>query len=39
MGEFRNSRMQNIIAVAGFLAVILMVWFMYQNILTYIRTT
>jgi len=39
MGEYRNNTVQNIIAMAGFLAVILMVYFMYQNMLTYIRTT
>lgn len=39
MGAYRNNRVQNIIAIAGFLAIILMVYFMYQNMLTYIRTT
>jgi len=39
MGAHRNNWMQNIIAIAGFLAIILMVYFMYQNMLTYIRTT
>jgi Mn2+/Fe2+ NRAMP family transporter len=39
MGEYRNNLVQNIIAVAGFLVIILMVYFMYQNMLTYIRTT
>lgn len=39
MGDYRNNRMQNIIAIVGFLAIILMVYFMYQNMLTYIRTT
>ncbi len=39
MGEYRNNMVQNIIAVAGFLVIILMVYFMYQNMLTYIRTT
>jgi NRAMP (natural resistance-associated macrophage protein)-like metal ion transporter len=38
MGVYRNNRVQNIIALAGFLAIILMVYFMYQNMLTYIRT-
>jgi NRAMP (natural resistance-associated macrophage protein)-like metal ion transporter len=39
MGKYRNNLVQNIIAVAGFLAIILMVYFMYQNMLTYIRTS
>ena len=39
MGEYRNNIRQNIIAVAGFLVVSLMVYFMYQNIAAQIRTT
>ncbi len=39
MGEYRNNTMQNIIAVAGFLVVSIMVYFMYQNIAAQIRTT
>jgi len=39
MGKYRNKLWQNIIAVAGFLVIILMVYFMYQNMLSYIRTT
>ncbi len=39
MGKYRNNLGQNIIAVAGFLVIILMVYFMYQNMLSYIRTT
>ncbi len=39
MGKYRNNLLQNIIAVAGFLVVSLMVYFMYQNILAQIRTT
>jgi len=37
MGEHRNNIVQNIIAVIGFLVVILMVYFMYQNMATYIQ--
>ncbi len=39
MGEYRNNIRQNIIAVAGFIVVSLMVYFMYQNIAAQIRTT
>ncbi len=39
MGKYRNNLLQNIIAVIGFIVISLMVWFMYQNILTYIRTS
>jgi Mn2+/Fe2+ NRAMP family transporter len=39
MGEYRNNLRQNIIAVAGFLVVSLMVYFMYQNIAAQIRAT
>ncbi len=39
MGEYRNNTRQNIIAVAGFLVVSIMVYFMYQNIAAQIRTT
>jgi manganese transport protein len=39
MGGNRNNVLQNIIAVAGFLVVSLMVYFMYQNIAEQIRAT
>jgi NRAMP (natural resistance-associated macrophage protein)-like metal ion transporter len=39
MGEYKNNALQNIIAVAGFLVVSLMVYFMYQNIAAQLRTT
>jgi len=39
MGSQRNNLFQNIIAVTGFIVISLMVYFMYQNMLTYIRTT
>jgi NRAMP (natural resistance-associated macrophage protein)-like metal ion transporter len=39
MGNYRNNIRQNIIAVAGFLIVSLMVYFMYQNIVAQIRMT
>ncbi|MFO7670942.1 MAG: Nramp family divalent metal transporter [Bacteroidales bacterium] len=39
MGKYRNNLLQNIIAVAGFLVIILMVYFMYQNMVTSIRNT
>jgi len=39
MGSQRNNLFQNIIAVTGFIIISLMVYFMYQNMLTYIRTT
>ena len=39
MGAYRNNIRQNIIAVAGFLVVSLMVYFMYQNIVAQIRAT
>jgi manganese transport protein len=39
MGGYRNNIWQNIIAVAGFLVVSLMIYFMYQNIVAQIRTT
>lgn len=38
MGRHRNNLLQNIIAVTGFIVISLMVYFMYQNLLTYIRT-
>ena len=38
MGPDRNNLLQNIIALAGFIVISLMVYFMYQNLLTYIRT-
>ena len=38
MGKHRNNLFQNIIAVTGFLVISLMVYFMYQNLLTYIRS-
>ena len=37
MGAYRNNMWQNIIAVAGFLVVSIMVYFMYQNIVAQIR--
>jgi len=37
MGKYRNNIVQNIIAVIGFLVIILMVYFMYQNMATYIQ--
>jgi len=39
MGQHRNNLLQNIIAVTGFIVISLMVYFMYQNMVTYIRTT
>ena len=39
MGLQRNNLFQNIIAVTGFIVICLMVYFMYQNMVTYIRTT
>ncbi len=39
MGQYRNNLLQNIIAVTGFIVISLMVYFMYQNIVTYIQTT
>jgi manganese transport protein len=39
MGEYRNSAWQNIVALAGFLVVSLMVYFMYQNIAAQLRAT
>ena len=39
MGQYRNNLLQNIIAVTGFIVISLMVYFMYQNMVTYIRTT
>jgi len=39
MGTQRNNLFQNIIAVTGFIVISLMVYFMYQNLVTYIRTT
>lgn len=38
MGKHRNNIFQNIIAVTGFLVISLMVYFMYQNLLSYIRS-
>jgi Mn2+/Fe2+ NRAMP family transporter len=37
MGAYRNNPWQNMVAVAGFLVVSLMVYFMYQNIIAQIR--
>jgi manganese transport protein len=37
MGKYRNNIVQNIIAVIGFLVIILMVYYMYQNMATYIQ--
>ncbi|MFH0756399.1 MAG: Nramp family divalent metal transporter [Bacteroidota bacterium] len=39
MGKYRNNLAQNIIAVAGFLVIVLMVYFMYQNMVSFIRST
>ncbi len=39
MGKYKNNLLQNIIAVAGFIVIILMVYFMYQNMVTSIRNT
>ncbi len=39
MGKYRNNMLQNIIAVAGFVVVCLMVYFMYQNLLSYLAST
>jgi manganese transport protein len=39
MGKYRNNLLQNIIAVAGFLVVSLMVYFMYLNIAAQIPST
>jgi len=39
MGEHRNSTLQNIIAIIGFLVVILMVYFMSQSIIGYISSS
>ncbi len=39
MGNYRNNLWQNIIAVTGFIVISLMVYFMYQNMVAYIRTT
>ena len=38
MGEYRNKLHQNIIAIIGFLVIILMVYFMSQNMIGYIRS-
>lgn len=38
MGRYRNNLLQNIIAVTGFIVICLMVYFMYQNLLSYIRS-
>jgi len=37
MGSYRNNVLQNVIAVAGFVVVCLMVYFMYQNLVGYIQ--
>ena len=39
MGKYRNNLLQNIIAAAGFIVICLMVYFMYQNVVTYVRAT
>ncbi len=39
MGKYRNNTLQNIIAVIGFIVISLMVYFMYKNMVAYIRTT
>lgn len=39
MGEHRNSILQNIIAIAGFLVIMLMVYFMAQNMIANISST
>lgn len=38
MGDLRNTPWQNVIAIIGFIVISLMVYFMYQNIVSYIRT-
>lgn len=38
MGRQRNKLLQNMVAATGFIVISLMVYFMYQNLLTYIRT-
>ena len=39
MGTYRNNVLQNLIALAGFVVVCIMVYFMYQNLLGYINAT
>lgn len=39
MGQYRNNIVQNILAIIGFIVISLMVYFMYQNMASYIRTT
>ncbi len=39
MGKYRNNLFHNIVAVTGFIVISLMVYYMYQNLLTYIQTT
>ncbi|MFH0756963.1 MAG: Nramp family divalent metal transporter [Bacteroidota bacterium] len=39
MGKHRNNIIQNILAVTGFVVISLMVYFMYQNMVSYIRVT
>jgi Mn2+/Fe2+ NRAMP family transporter len=39
MGTYRNNVLQNIIALAGFVVVCLMVYFMYQNLVGYLAAT
>ncbi len=39
MGKYRNNLFQNIIAAAGFIVISIMIFFMYQNLVDYIRST
>ena len=39
LGTYRNNVLQNLIALAGFVVVCVMVYFMYQNLLGYINAT
>ena len=39
MGKYRNNLIQNIIAAAGFIVISIMIFFMYQNLVDYIRST
>jgi len=39
MGTYRNNVLQNLIALAGFVVVCIMVYFMYQNLVGYLAAT
>jgi Mn2+/Fe2+ NRAMP family transporter len=39
MGDYRNNVLQNMIALAGFAVVCIMVYFMYQNLVGFIKAT